>query len=218
MRLFVFDCDGTLVDSQARIVQSMRRAAEKTRLEPPDRDAVRALVGLRLEEAAVRLYPDANEDEHRILVEHYREAFHDFSAAEGPEPLFDGCREALERLNGAEELLAVATGKSRRGLERVLLGHGLLERFSALATADDGPGKPNPTILIELMDRCGVSPPECVMIGDTSFDMEMAVNAGARRLGVSWGYHAGDVLVQSGAEGIVDSFSELPEVARNLLK
>ena len=217
MRLFIFDCDGTLVDSQQRIVNSMAIAAEKLGVPLPPAEAVRASVGLSLDAAARHLFPERSEDEQAALVENYRHAFHELSSSEGPEPLFPGCREALEAFVSPQELLAIATGKSRRGLLRVLEQHGLRDRFVDMATADDGPSKPNPTSLLDMLDRCGARPEEAVIIGDTSFDMELGCNAGVRRIGVSWGYHPRERLSEAGAERIAAHFGEIPDLARNLL-
>lgn len=217
MRLIIFDCDGTLVDSQGRIVASMKRAADDLGLPAAPADAVRASVGLSLDAAARRLYPASGEKERSALVENYRRAFHELSVAEGPEPLFPGCREALHAFEAPGELLAVATGKSRRGLLRVLEQHRLQERFIDMATADDGPSKPNPTSLLEMLDRCGARPEDSVIVGDTSFDMELGRNAGVRRVGVAWGYHPREELRDAGAERIADRFEEIPDLTRNLL-
>jgi phosphoglycolate phosphatase len=112
--------------------------------------------------------------------------------------------------------LAVATGKSRRGLDATLARHGLEGRFMALKTADDGPGKPNPHMLLDAMAETGVTPDSTVMIGDTVFDIEMASNAQVRSIGVSWGYHDPDELRAAGAAGVIDEFGELADMTAML--
>jgi phosphoglycolate phosphatase len=212
-RLAVFDCDGTLVDSQAAIVEIMGRAFIAEGLPAPDGGAIRRTIGLPLAVAMSRLAPGAGTDAIRRLAEGYRDIARTAQQRhDHPEPLFDGVREALDRLAGAGWTLAIATGKGRRGLIATLTRHDLLERFLSLHTADDGPGKPDPTMLRNAMAFAGAGPADTVMIGDTSFDMAMAVAAGTRGLGVAWGYHPREELLASGAERIADSYAHLAEV------
>jgi phosphoglycolate phosphatase len=217
-RLIVFDFDGTLVDSLQFIVTAFSRAFEDQGFEAPAPEAVRSIVGLRLEAAAARLLPDPDDTETaERIAGSYRAAFQDMRARNlVDEPLYPGVRETLALLNRPEVCLGIATGKSRHGLVSSLERHGMSEIFVTLQTADDGPGKPHPEILHRAMSEAGAEPEETVMIGDTSYDMEMAVNAGVRALGVAWGYHGAEELRASGAVHVVESFPDLPANLANL--
>lgn len=212
LRLAIFDCDGTLVDSQFGILNAMRSAWTSHGLAAmvPDIAAVRRIVGLPLAEAIARLHPAGTSADHGALVEFYKEAF--FLQRQDPaheEPLFPGAREALLQLSRQGYLLGVATGKSRRGLIATLDRHGLTDLFDVLKTADDGPGKPNPDILLDAMQELGVAPQDTVMIGDTIFDIQMARSAQAYALGVDWGYHDPAELHAAGAHGSLAAFGDL---------
>jgi phosphoglycolate phosphatase len=216
-RLIVFDFDGTLVDSLQFIVTAMSRAFEDQGFEAPAPAAVRRIVGLRLEEAAARLLPDSSDtDTAERVAGAYRAAFQDMRARNLiDEPLYPGVRETLTLLNRPEVCLGIATGKSRRGLISSLERHDLSELFVTLKTSDDGPGKPHPEILHRAMADVGAGPEETVVIGDTSYDMEMAGNAGVSALGVAWGYHGAEELRASGAAEVVDTFPDLPSCLAN---
>lgn len=202
-RLALFDCDGTLVDSQHNICAAMDRAFEAVKLAPPPRHRTLSVVGLSLPQAMAVLLPEAEADFHVHLAEQYKLVF---QAMRGQgvvhEPLFDGVAELVERLDADGWLLGVATGKSDRGLKLCLACHGLTDRFVTLQTADRHPSKPHPSMILQAMADAGAAPETTAMIGDTSFDMEMAVGAGARALGVGWGYHAPEELVQAGAHSV----------------
>jgi phosphoglycolate phosphatase len=205
--LVLFDCDGTLVDSQHNICTAMIRAFEAVKLAPPERPAILSVVGLSLPHAVARLLPDADADFHDHVTGHYKSAFHDLRA-EGAvsEPLYDGIADLIEALDAQGWLLGVATGKSDRGLNLCLTHHGILDRFVTLQTADRHPSKPHPSMVHQAMAEAGAAPETTVMIGDTSFDMEMAVSAGVRGIGVNWGYHRPDDLLSAGAAAVaVDS-------------
>jgi phosphoglycolate phosphatase len=213
LRLAVFDCDGTLVDSQHVIVASMHEAFAAERMDAPTAEAVRRLVGLPLAECVARLAPEAAPACQARLVEGYKASF--FAARQRPdhhEPLFDGCLEALRALEEAGWLLGIATGKSRRGLDAVLARHGLEGRFVTLQTGDLGPGKPHPGMLERALAETGVEAADSVMIGDTSFDMEMARNAGVAGIAVGWGYHTVSELLAAGATALVERNDELPRL------
>ena len=216
-RLAVFDCDGTLVDSQNNIVAAMTASWRANELQPLPATAVRRVVGLPLLEAIVSLHPQGSREVHLSLVDNYKDAF--YSLRQQPdhrEPLYPGTVEALDAMEEAGYLLAVATGKSLRGLNATLERHGLADRFTALKTADDGPGKPHPHMLEEAMTEVGADPASTVMIGDTVFDIEMARNAQVRSIGVSWGYHDPAELLASGASGVIDEFDELAGMTAKL--
>lgn len=211
LRFAVFDCDGTLVDSLHHIVAGMRHAFAGEGLPVPDRELVSKFIGLPLVSAMVEMLPDGDPDLHLRLADGYREAAHGLDAAgRDPAPLYPGCREVLDRLRNEGVLLGIATGKGRRGLIQTLDDNGLSDHFIVTKTADDGPGKPNPDILLDAMAEVGAEPWETIVIGDTVFDIEMAVNARTLALGVSWGYHEQDRLLQAGAACVVDSFEEMP--------
>jgi len=213
-KLVVFDCDGTLVDSQHFIVETMTAAFRETGRAAPAPEAIRRVVGLSLEAAIARLLaggePAVDHPSVEELAELYRQHF--FALRTRPdhtEPLFPGVHEALKALETRDVLLGIATGKARRGLLATLERHGLAQRFVTLQTADLGPGKPHPGMLQRAMAETGVDVGETVLIGDTSFDMEMACNAGVLGLGVSWGYHEVEELTAAGAARVIHSFAEL---------
>lgn len=210
-RLAVFDCDGTLVDSQINIIRAMRESFVNVGVAPPDDHAIRHVVGLSLFETMATLLPDADTSLHTRLADEYRSAFHRLRAAGtlAVEPLYPGVREALAELGGRGWALGVATGKSDRGLALILAHHGLAHHFVTLQTADRHPSKPHPAMLELAMIEAGASPAQTVMIGDTGFDMAMGVAAGARAIGVDWGYHAPAALRAAGAEAVVGDTVEL---------
>ena len=213
MKLAVFDCDGTLVDSQAAIVMIMNQAFAAEGFAVPTDLAIRRTIGLPLADAMAMLAPGAAAARVRRLTEGYRDIARTVQLKhDHHEPLFEGTRETLDRLAEAGWMLAGATGKGRRGLIATLTRHDLLERFLSLHTADDGPGKPDPTMLRNAMAFAGVQAADTVMIGDTSFDMRMAANAGVRGLGVVWGYHPREELMASGAHAVADTYAHLAEL------
>lgn len=184
---------------------------------PPTGNDVRSIVGLQLVEAIERLHPEGAALEHERLVQHYKDAFLEIrNRPNHDEPLYEGVREVIDVLDSAGVLLGIATGKSRRGLESTLERHGLLDRFVSLKTSDDGPGKPNPTILLDAMRELGAEPENTVMIGDTVFDVTMAVNAKVTSIGVDWGYHEVSELRSAGAETTLQSFHELEDSLRTI--
>jgi phosphoglycolate phosphatase len=210
IRLVVFDCDGTLVDSQQLIVRAMSEAFRARGLEPPEAGLVRALVGLSLVEAIGGLLPTTTPAECLELAAGYRAAWRSLREVDGvTEPLYPGVRETLAELDGRGHLLGVATGKARRGLDMVLEHHGLRGLFVSLQTADRHPSKPHPAMLEEAMRETGSEPHETLMVGDTSFDVEMARAAGVRAIGVAWGYHPGEALAHAGAEVVLQDFGQL---------
>ena len=218
LALVVFDCDGTLVDSQRTIVECMNRAFAGAGQVPPGRGVVLATVGLPLEEAIATLLSAGDGNAVDEVVSRYRTIFFEMrSSPDFEEPLFEGAVDALEALSEAGYLLGMATGKSRRGLVATLERQCLERFFLTMKTADDGPGKPSPGILLDAMRDAGVLPSRTVVVGDTTFDIGMAVNAGARAIGVSWGYHPASELREAGADAIVDSFHQLAGVVEQIL-
>lgn len=211
-RLVIFDCDGTLVDSQHLIAAAMVATFESIGLQPPPTERVRRVVGLRLDEAIARLLPESHVGQAEALSETYKTAFQGLRAdpATPQDPLFPAARETLHALVEAGYLLGIATGKSRRGLRLTLERHGLAALFVTLQTADDAPGKPDPAMVLQAMEEVGARPAETMVIGDTVFDMKMAENAGVQALGVAWGYHEPAELLEAGASGLIGHFNELP--------
>jgi phosphoglycolate phosphatase len=210
MRLAVFDCDGTLVDGQADVCWAMERAFARAGLSAPDVSAVRRAVGLSLPQAVRALAPDLNEDQNRAVTEFYRSSFR-ARREEGllDEPLYDGIAELLTALHDDGWRLAVATGKSDRGLAACLATHGIADLFVSLQTADRHPSKPHPAMLEAALFEAGALPAQAVMIGDTSFDMLMARSARVAAIGVAWGYHAPAELLASGALSVAETVAAL---------
>jgi phosphoglycolate phosphatase len=208
-RLFVFDCDGTLVDSQQLIVEAARQTLLAHQIQPLEAAAVRAVIGLSLELALAQLVPDADERTVLSLVATYRATWRLLRTQGVLEPLFPRTREVLGALDRNGHLLGIATGKSRSGLLEVLDHHGLTALFVSFQTADRHPSKPHPSMLEAAMRETGSAPAETIMVGDTSFDMAMARAAGARAIGVAWGYHPPELLRAAGAELILDDFDQL---------
>lgn len=200
-RLVIFDCDGTLVDSGGTIFSALAATFDEHGLAvPPKREAQR-VIGLSLVEAMAALVP--GESDHLALAESYRRHF--FRARqEGrvEEPLFPGIPELLDALEADGWLLAVATGKSDRGLRLCLECHGLDARFVSLQTADRHPSKPSPSMVWAAMAEAGATPATTIVIGDTAFDMAMAAAAGAAGIGAGWGYHEGHELISAGAVAV----------------
>ncbi|MBS1183483.1 MAG: ppaX [Proteobacteria bacterium] len=218
-KLVLFDCDGTLVDSQQMIVATMTEAFAKTGHAAPDRAGVLSIIGLSLPEAVGRLNPDLDAVAANLVVEAYRDTYQamQFRLAETA-PLYPGALDALNALAAMDDvLLGVVTGKSRRGLEAILETHGIGGLFSVLRTADDGPSKPHPFMVVDAVAALGGDVSGTVVVGDTGYDMLMARAAGAFALGVTWGYNGRDELAQAGAQALADDFSEVPALATRFL-
>lgn len=209
--LIVFDCDGTLADSQYLIVEAMRLAFEDVGLDAPDRAAVLRTVGLSIPEALKYLAPAQHPDIRAELSGAYRNWCMTLRRQpQMQEPLFPGAAACLFNLAARDDVfLGLATGKSRRGVTRFIEQNGLHGVFSTIQTADDAPSKPHPAMLLQAMTEMGATPEATVMIGDTSYDMMMAAHAGATGIGVSWGYHTATDLTNGGAKTIVRSFAAL---------
>ena len=216
LRLVIFDVDGTLVDSQAEILAAMALAFQSEGLNLPERGTVLSIVGLSLAEAFRALCPDADEPQRMRMVEAYKDAFMSLrSQNQEMGPLFPGAREALDILRAQDHtLLAVATGKSRRGLDKVLERHGLTGVFHSEQVADHHPSKPNPSMILTALNETGVVPQKAVMLGDTTFDMDMARAAGIRKIGVTWGYHPAETLQP---DAMIDDFAALAGAVDQLI-
>ena len=209
-RLAVFDCDGTLVDSQHSICAAMTLAFEGEKLTAPDRTSILSVVGLSLPLAIARLLPEAEADFHDHLSESYKRAFQQMRRDNAvSEPLYPGIAALIRELDADGWLLGVATGKSDRGLNLCMAHHGIDAHFVTLQTADRHPSKPHPSMLLTAMAEAGASPETTVMIGDTSYDIDMALSAGTRALGVGWGYHLPADLIAAGAHAVAMDSDEL---------
>lgn len=207
-QLLVFDWDGTLADSAALIVSMMQQAIQALDLAPRSDAAIRELIGLGLIDGLGRLYPDEPLQRLEGAVQAYRSRF--FSSVDAEPPLFDGVTATLELLAAQGRLLGVATGKSRRGLDRALQHHGLRGHFAATRTADQTAPKPDPQMLRELLDELGCAPQHALMIGDTEYDAQMAAALGVTMLGVSCGVHDAERMLGAGASEVIDSVASLP--------
>lgn len=220
LRLVVFDVDGTLVDSQADIVASMTRSFQAVGHPIPARDAVLGIVGLSLDVAMERLAPGLDDRDYQEMVDAYRLAYTELRRAKGSmesSPLYPGAREALEAVAARPStLLGVATGKSRRGLDLLIEGHGLVGTFTTMQVSDLHPSKPDPSMLLAALSETGVEPGDAVMVGDTTYDMEMARAAGVAGLGVAWGYHQAERLADAGARRVLSGFEDLPAALDDL--
>ena len=214
-RLAIFDCDGTLVDSGMTIYRALSAAFDQNGLDLPSLDVSRKVIGLSLTEAMAALLPGAPAEQHASLAEDYKRAFWNLRAAgEVEEPLFEGVLELLDTLEHDGWLLAVATGKSDRGLRHCLESHGIHARFVSLQTADRHPSKPHPSMVEQAIAEAGASSGTSIVVGDTSFDMAMAVNAGASGIGAGWGYHDAEELIGAGAVAVAESPLDVLEVIR----
>lgn len=211
-RLAIFDCDGTLVDSGATIHRALNAAFDAHRLDCPPPALSRKVIGLSLVEAMAQLAPNADHD---ALSRTYKDAFMTMRAGgQVEEPLFDGILPLLDALEGDGWLLAVATGKSDRGLNHCLHSHGIHGRFVSLQTADRHPSKPHPGMALAALAEAGATPRSSVVIGDTSFDIGMALAAGTGAIGAAWGYHEHDELAAAGAHRVAHEPDEVLAMAR----
>lgn len=209
-KIAIFDCDGTLVDSQANICLAMEHAFDEAGIVPPSRHATRRIVGLSLVEAMRVLLPEAEENLHQEMAERYKASYLILrNNGLEHEPLYDGIAALLSKMDESGWLLGVATGKSDRGLERCLDHHGLKGLFVTLQTADRHPSKPHPAMVHQALVDVGAEAANAVVIGDTVYDIHMGRAAGTRTIGVNWGYHRVEELREAGADAIAESMDEL---------
>ena len=214
-RLAVFDCDGTLVDSGATITAALKASLLQHGFDVPPPSVSRRVIGLSLVEAMAALLPDASAEQHRALAEDYKRAFMQLrTAGQVEEPLFDGVLALLDELEADGWLLAVATGKSDRGLRHCLEQHDIHARFVSLQTADRHPSKPHPSMVEQAIADSGASPHTTVVVGDTSFDMAMAAAAGASGIGAGWGYHESEELIAAGAVAVAERPRDVLQLIR----
>ena len=215
--LVVFDCDGTLVDSAHNVIACMRAAFEGVGLPAPQDTEIRRSIGLN-PDVAVRMLAGRplGDDLLEQIVAGYKSAFFQRRLqVDHHEPLFPGARETLAALAADKVPMAIATGKSLRGVNAVITQHSLQDYFISLQTPDHNPGKPHPQMLEKAMAAAGTTSARTFMVGDTSFDMMLAKNAGCRGIGVNWGYHDEAELLESGAERLIGRFEELLEIVRS---
>lgn len=205
--LLIFDWDGTLADSIGRIVAAMQRAAQRAGRPERDDESVKGIIGLGLPEAILTLYPDMNDAQVVAFRQHYAEIYIAMDAE--PSPLFAGVVESLEAFRAEGYRLAVATGKARRGLDRVLQAHGWEDYFDVTRAADETASKPDPLMLNQILAHCDVRPQQALMVGDASFDLLMARNAGIDSVAVGYGAQSMERLLAFEPKLAVNSFPEL---------
>ncbi|HAJ41982.1 MAG: HAD-IA family hydrolase [Alcanivorax sp.] len=206
-QLVIFDWDGTVMDSTGRIIACMHQAGADLCLPVLEDDAVREIIGLGLPEALRTLYPGIGDRDLERMRERY--AVHFVAAEASPSRLYPGARETLAALRAAGLRLAVATGKSRKGLDRVWASSGLGDSFDASRCADETHSKPHPAMVTELLTELGVAPERALVVGDTSFDLQMARDAGVDRVAVSYGAHPVDRLMNFHPLAVIDALPQL---------
>lgn len=213
MKLVIFDCDGTLVDSQHNIVAAMRAAFTEHNLPVPDDATTRSVIGLSLPHAIQHLSQSDDITFVMQLVNSYKTAYRELQLnRQKSDYLFEGTEQVIQDLAAKNNvLLGIATGKSTRGVHALLAEYNLSDVFATIQTADTAPSKPHPAMIEQALEETGVNKTQALMIGDTSFDMQAARNAGVVGLGVAWGYHSSHDLLEAGALKVFDNFSELYE-------
>ena len=213
--LVIFDWDGTLIDSAAKIVTCMQYAAEESGVDPLPDEPIRQIIGLSLPQAIAVLYPHESPALHEDIRQRY--VSHYIGMDQTPTPLFAGVTETLHTLRDAGYTLAVATGKARRGLDRVLEQMGMQKFFHATRCADETRSKPHPQMLHELLDFFVCAPEQALMVGDSSYDMEMAQAAGVPRVAVSYGAHSVEQMLRYEPVACLDQFADLLPVVTSIV-
>ena len=210
LRLIMFDCDGTLVNALHHHVTAMGEAFRHHGREAPEEHRLRALIGLNLEVIMGHLAADAPEAHHVELADTYRQVYRRMRAdGEIDEPLYPSAKDVVHALADHGYVLGIATGKGRPGVDHLIEAHGFEGVFSTIQTPNNAPGKPHPGMVEQGMAETGAMRENTVMIGDTTFDMEMAKSAGVVAIGVSWGFHPVSALQEAGAGRLIDHFDEL---------
>ncbi len=214
-QLLIFDWDGTLMDSVARIVDCLRKAGEEILgAEPRHSDELKDVIGLGLREALMQLHPTCNDQQIKEMSDSYRYQYMQVNTTTSV--LFDGAEDILEKLEQQGYWLAVATGKGRQGLDQVLEITGMRSRFHTTRCASETHSKPHPLMLEEILDQLGLEAHQALMIGDTEYDMEMAKNANMDRLGVSYGVHPTERLQKHQPIGCIDHIQQLDIFLQNI--
>ena len=206
-KLLIFDWDGTLADSIGRIVTAMQVAAQRSGHPERDEDSVKSIIGLGLPEAILTLYPEMTDAQVVDFRQHYADVY--IAMDTEPSPLFDGVLESLEAFRAEGYRLAVATGKARRGLDRVLKAHGWEDFFDVTRAADETASKPDPLMLNQILAHCDVRPEHALMVGDATFDLQMARNAGIDSVAVGYGAQSMERLLAFEPRLAIDTFSQL---------
>ncbi|MCL1048885.1 HAD-IA family hydrolase [Shewanella abyssi] len=201
--LVIFDWDGTLMDSVSKIVTCMQQMAGALSLVKPSENAIRDIIGLSMDEALKTLYPKLGQGQFEPMIASYKD--HYLTLNTTPSPLFEGSETLLQELATQNYRMAVATGKGRNGLNRVLAETGLGHHFESSRCADESKSKPNPDMLYELLEELNVAPERALMVGDSVHDLNMANNAGIDAVGVSYGAHSYDKLIVAKPKAIIDT-------------
>jgi phosphoglycolate phosphatase len=211
MKLALFDCDGTLVDSGRLIHEVMARTFEHHGHERPHYDATKSIIGLTLDTAIARIMGVEIDENIQRMTQHYKDIYGPVRQEAGfQEPLYDGVAEMIAALVAREDvLIGAVTGKSRRGLDLISSSHSFETVFFVSRTADDCPSKPHPAMVLECCSEAGIDPADTIVIGDSVYDMMMAKSAGASALGVSWGYGEAEALSAAGADAIVHEVAHI---------
>jgi len=209
-KLVIFDWDGTLMDSVDRIVSSMQSAAKTVGLVIPSNEEVKQIIGLSITEALQQLFAGITGEQIDTMRLQYKYQYQEVDST--PTPLFDNAINLLDQLKRKDKLLAVATGKGREGLDRVLSISETVDFFHTTRCAGEMPSKPNPEMLTSILTELAIAPHEAIMVGDTSHDLKMAQNAGVDSIGVTFGVHDKQVLNQYNPKAVVDSLSELHQL------
>lgn len=219
LRLAAFDLDGTLLDSANAIVAGVMACWEVCGFPQPDPGDVRRIIGLPWDESVLQLLPDAGEAEFAAISRYYEEV----ARGERPSPareqvLFPGALQMLDAVEEAGYLLAIITSRPGHRLRQLLHDQNISGRFVSLKTTDNGPGKPAPHLMLQVLSETGVDKEDAVMVGDTTFDVLMARNAGTASVGVSWGVHEPHELRDAGACHVADTMEDLPPAILRLIR
>ena len=204
--LIVFDWDGTIINSTGLIAECIQLAAAEVSFKVPTTIEAKHIIGLSLQQSIAALFPGISDDDFKRFAEAFRAHY---VPRDDEPPLYDGIPELLESLQHPDRFLAVATGKPRAGLERAFGYTGLKPHFHYTRCADEGFPKPNPDMLFKLMALTGVQPDRVLMIGDTTHDLQLAENAGVAAIGLTYGAHSRQKLMQHSSKAIVDNVAEL---------
>lgn len=215
LKAVIFDWDGTLMDSIAKIVATMQQAARDANVLVPSEKAVKDIIGLSLPKAIAILFPDCSEQKQEELIAGYKHCF--VNVIDVETPLFVGVEDMLDCLLERGVKLAVATGKARQGLNAAFKKTGLAQKFSASRCADETHSKPDPMMLNEILAELSVDPESAVMIGDSRYDLQMANNAGIRGIGITLGVHSQEELIKENPSNVAHSITELKTILLNSL-
>jgi phosphoglycolate phosphatase len=208
--LIIFDWDGTIIDSQAHIIDSMCKAISDQGLEPPAEDSIRHIIGLSLDGAIRALLPEQSSESVQFMADRYRHHF--FNTTLEPSRLFDGVEDIVRQLHKDGYLLAVATGKGRHGLDMALRTTGLKQYIHVSRCADETRSKPDPMMLGEILTDLDMPVNQAVMVGDTSYDLDMAANIKMDSIAVTYGMHARSLLEKHRPTHIIDSIAQLTHI------